>query len=153
MLSLSSSGPELKKSISMKMRYKMSLNKHRVPFFRVYIVSRAFHPSSSSFFLRAFPSFFVVTVHHDTLVRARAQLRKILKLFYLKFYNSHGETERVGRSADTTRRTSLMTFLLCIAMHRQGVRGNLTASSSSVITRDMTLACSINLLKQTFANN
>jgi len=100
---LSSSGPELKKSISMKMRYKMSLNKHRVPFFRVYIVSRAFQPSSSSFFLRAFPSFFVVTVHHDTLVRARAQLRKILKLFYLKFYNSHGETERVGVVLPTPR--------------------------------------------------
>lgn len=55
--------------------------------------------------------------------------RDFLKLFYLKFYNpARKETERVSVVLPTLR-TLLMTFSVCTAVHRRGVRGNLTVLS------------------------
>lgn len=61
--------------------------------------------------------------------RARTD-RDFLKLFYLKFYNpARKDRTCLGRSADPAHCTLLMTFSVCTAVHRRGVRGNLTVLS------------------------
>lgn len=91
---LPSPSSELKKSISMKMRYKMGLNKHAPSLSSatcLHRVASTFRPRRPPFLLalprrrrrRRSP------LRTSARPSGRAQTRVILKLFYLKFYNPH----------------------------------------------------------------
>lgn len=73
-----------------------------------------FLPSCVSFVL---PSSTSSSSSITTLLSERAHRSVILKLFYLKFYNSRRK-DRTCRSFLPTRRTSLMMFSVCTTVHR-----------------------------------